>query len=233
MRRRTYLQSAGLLAGLAGCLGSNDRPTAANEFGYPTTTTDGVAVPLVPLADAIEWYRADAGLFADARGRTAFDRARIAGAVHSPAPDGRSTDDPVASQATDTRIVTYCGCPHHLSTLRGAVLIRSGYAHTYAIDEGFFAWVDAGYPVEGDDVDGRPRLYPIDGRTDPGDAGGLAWARHDPSGQREAAPIAADGRFRLDVRFYDVTSDSPVRLSTPSGEVTGPLGRLARGEVVV
>lgn len=235
MRRRSYLRSAGLLAGLglAGCLGSGDAPAAANEFGYETTTTDGVAVPLVPLADAIEWYRAEAGVFADARGQTAFDAARIAGAVHSPAPDGLGSDDPVTALDTGTRVVTYCGCPHHLSTLRGATLIGEGYLHTYAIDEGFFAWQEAGYPVAGDDVDERPRLYPITGRTDPGDAGGLAWVRHEPSGQREAAEIDAAGRFRLDVRFYDITPDSPVRLSTPSGALTGPIGRLSSGAVEV
>ena len=144
MRRRSFLRATGLFTGLglAGCLGDST-PEAANEFGYPTTTTDGIAVPLVPLADAIQWYENDVGAFADARSRTAFEQARIAGAVHSPAPDGLATDDPIAGRPKDTRVVTYCGCPHHLSTLRGATLIRNGYVHTYAIDEGFQAWRQA------------------------------------------------------------------------------------------
>lgn len=241
MQRRTYLRAAGLVAGagLSGCLGSDggdgggNTPTAANEFGYPTKTTDGVDVPLVPLADAIQWYRDDAGLFADARSRRAFEAARIAGAVYSPAPDGQDEGDPVAGRPKDTRVVTYCSCPHHLSTLRGSTLIRNGYAHTYAIDEGFRAWRDAGYPLEGKEVEETPASFTVAGRTDPAHAGEFAWLRHDPSGQREAAPIDDRGRFTLHVRFYDVGPDTPVRLSTPAGEVVEPLGALAGGTVRV
>lgn len=235
MRRRTYLRAAGgaVAAGLAGCLGGETNTDAANEFDYETTTTDDVAVPLVPLADAIEWYRDDDAVFADARDRTAYEAARIASAVFSPAPDGQEGDDPLEGLSTESRIVTYCGCPHHLSTLRGASLIRDGYAHTYAIDEGFVAWRDAGYPVEGSDVDESPTLYRIAGRTAAAHAGDLAWARHEPSGQREAAPIGDDGRFTLQVRFHDVAPETRIRLSTPAGEVTGRLDTLVEGTVEV
>lgn len=233
MRRRAYLRTAGLVAsaGVTGCLGSETAPEAANEPGYPTTTADDIAVPLVPLADAIDWYENDAGVFVDARSRTAFENARIADAIHSPAPDGRDTDDPISELAEDTRLVTYCSCPHHLSTLRGAALIRNGYAHTYAIDEGFRAWREANYPLEGENVEETPRLFTIAGRTDPADTGDFAWIWHDPSGQREAAPIGTDGSFTLHARFYDVTPETAVRLSTPAGEVTEPLNALA-GDVV-
>lgn len=234
MRRRTYLRRGGcaIAVGLAGCLGDTNTD-AANEFDYETTTTDDVAVPLVPLADVIEWYRNEDAVFADARDRTAYEAARIAGAVFSPAPDGQDGDDPLAGLSTETRIVTYCGCPHHLSTLRGASLIRDGFVHTYAIDEGFVAWRDAGYPVEGSDVAERPTPYRIAGRTDAAHAGDLAWARHEPSGQREAAPIGDDGRFTLHVRFHDVTPEERISLSTPAGEVTGRLDTLAETTVEV
>lgn len=231
MRRRSYLRATGLVGGLglAGCLGSGDSSEAANEFGYQTTTTDDVAVPLAPIADVVEWYEQDVGVFVDARSQTAFENARIAGAVHSPAPDGLATDDPITGLSTDTRVVTYCGCPHHLSTLRGATLIRNGYVHTYAIDEGFQAWRQAGYPLEGSAVQKMPQPFTITGRTDPAAAGDLAWAWHDPSGQREAAPIGTDGRFTLHVRFYDTTPETMIRLSTPTGEVTESLGVLSSG----
>ncbi|MFT4883954.1 MAG: rhodanese-related sulfurtransferase [Natronomonas sp.] len=229
MDRRTFLRT-GLAAGAAataGCFGG-EPPEAANEYGYETTSTDdGVEVPLVPIDDAIEWYREDDGpVFADARSPTAYQRAHIADAVLSPAPDGRDDGDPLADRSTDTRIVTYCGCPHHLSAMRGGTLIENGYVHTYAIDEGFNAWIDAGYPLAGQAVEQRPDVYEIHGRTDAAHAGEYAWARHDPTGQREAVPIAEDGTFDLELRFYDIDRDSDIRLTTPAAEIVQPLGQL-------
>jgi rhodanese-related sulfurtransferase len=236
MNRRTFLRT-GVAAGVvatAGCFGGgDDTPEAANEYGYETTTTDdGVEVPLVPIDDAIEWYRADNDtVFADARSPTAYQRAHIEAAVLSPAPDGQEDGDPLADRSTDTRIVTYCGCPHHLSAMRGATLIENGYVDTYAIDEGFGAWIDRGYPLAGDAVEQRPDVYEIRGRTDATHAGEYAWARHDPSGQREAVPIADDGGFTLEIKFYDVTRDSEIRVTTPAAETEQPLGQLL-GDVV-
>lgn len=222
MRRRTYLRSAGLVTlGLAGCL--QGEPEAANEFDYYTNPTEGIDVPLVPVADAIDWYRDDAAVFVDARGEMSFERSRIAGAVFSPAPDGQESEDPIEGMSTDQRLVTYCGCPHHLSTLRGASLVKDGYVHTYAIMEGFGAWRDAGYPLEGTQVDENPDQYTITGRTSVDSAGEYAWAWHDPSGQREAAPIDDDGAFSLHLQFYDIRRDSPIRVETPAGSVTRPL----------
>lgn len=230
MNRRTFLRTgvASGVAATAGCLGGDEAPEAANEYGYETTTTDdGQEVPLVPIDDAIEWYREDdATVFADARSPTAYQRAHIAGSVLSPAPDGRAENDPLVDRSTDTRIVTYCGCPHHLSAMRGATLIENGYVHTYAIDEGFGAWVDRGYPLEGEAVEQRPDVYEIHGRTDASHAGEYAWARHDPTGQREAVPIDESGRFELELRFYDITRDSVIRLTTPAAETVQPLDQL-------
>jgi rhodanese-related sulfurtransferase len=228
MLRRRYLQLAGLGLGIgtSGCLGGGESTTAANEFGYETTITDGVAVPLVPVADAIQWYEDEDVLFADARSPTAYENARITDAVFSPAPDGQGGEDPVEERSTDDRIVTYCGCPHHLSTLRASDLIADGYAHTYALDEGFHAWVDRGHPVAGNSVDSQPAAYTISGElSDPG-GDARVWAWHDPSGQREVAPVAADGTFSLTLHFYDVTPESPIRLVAPGEEVTKPLGAL-------
>lgn len=236
MNRRTFLRAAGIAAaaGIAGCLRGEPDAVGANEFGYDTTRTEGVEVPLVPIDDAIEWYRDDNdAVFADARSLTAFRKARVAGAVFSPAEDGQEEDDPVEALPEDTRVVTYCGCPHHLSTLRGASLIRDGYVHTYAIDEGFNEWTERGYPLEGENVDASPPLYTVEGETDPASAGEFAWIRHEPTGQREAAPIDDDGGFTLHVRFYEVDSESTVRLSTPAGEVTDSLGALADEAVEV
>lgn len=257
MRRRAYLQVIGATAtiGAAGCVDddsdagtsdgsdtetsddsdagtSDDSDTETTDnFDYETTTTDGVEVPLVPLEDAHDWYEDDEAVFVDTRSETAFEQSRIEEAVLSPAPDGQESNDPVEELSTDRRIVTYCGCPHHLATLRGAALIEAGYSNTYAIDEGFHAWQDAGYPLAGTDASERLDLFSIDGRTDPTHASELTWAWHEPSGQREAAPIAEDGAFTLHIRFHDVDPDSQIRLETPAGSMTRPLETLAEQQI--
>jgi rhodanese-related sulfurtransferase len=234
--------------GSGGCLGEGGEPTTpadgppttvrrtetagaetrsgANEFGYETTVTGGIAVPLVPVADAIQWYRDDEALFADARGPSSYDKAHVTDAVLSPAPDGQGGEDPVEERSTDTRIVTYCGCPHHLSSMRAASLIADGYAHTYALDEGFYGWADAGYPVEGSAVETEPPQYSITGLLSDAGSDARVWAWHDPSGQREVTPVQGDGSFALTLHFYDVTPESPIRLVAPSVEVTRPLEEL-------
>jgi rhodanese-related sulfurtransferase len=247
MLRRRCLQLAGVALGLgaAGCSGDGstadqtDTPhegqrrggdesggTPANEFDYATTVTDGVAVPLVPVADAIKWFQDEDAVFADARSRTAYEKAHVTDAAFSPAPDGQQQGDPIEERPTDTRIVTYCGCPHHLSSMRAASLIDAGYANTYALDEGFQAWYDRGHPVEGSAIDTEAPKYSITGRlADPG-ADAWVWAWHDPSGQREVAPVEPDGRFTLQLHFYDLTPDSPIRLVGPEREVTKPIEEL-------
>lgn len=151
MDRRTYLRAitaigAAATAGLAGCLGS---PEAANEYDYETNTENGIAVPLVPVADAGEWFEDTDTLFVDTRRRTAYEDARVADAVWSPAPDGREEGDPLEDVSTDRQIVTYCVCPHTLATIRGESLIAAGYEHTYALDEGLNGWAEAGLPMAG------------------------------------------------------------------------------------
>lgn len=234
MRRRTYLGLVGSVPalGIAGCLGSGDGGgdnQAANEFGYPTEETDGVEVPLVPIEDAYEWHQ-DGILFADARSEAAYRKSHVAGAVFSPAPDGQP-DDPVEAKPDSTRVVTYCGCPHHLSTMRAASLIEDGYANTYALDEGFRPWQQGDYPVEGEEAASIPDGFSIEGRTDPAQEGGRAWVRHDPTGQREVTSIEADGTFAMDVYFHEVGPETEVRLTTPAAEVIDSLRSLSSGVV--
>ena len=167
MKRRTYLRVTGVAAaaGLAGCLGGNgdgdddgggngdgSDHEAANEFGYETTSSGGVEIPLVPTADAIEWFEDEEAVFVDARQQDEFDELRIADSVFSPAPGGQTADDPVYELSTDTRLVTYCVCPHALAASRGASLVENEYVHVYALDEGLQEWIDRGHPVEGDEA---------------------------------------------------------------------------------
>lgn len=203
-----------------------DTSYAPDEYG--AVDVNGVRVPLVPLNDAIEWYRDGTARFADARGREQYETARIEGAAFSPVSRGGSVEPPVAEWPRDARIVTYCGCPHHLSSIRARTLLDLGYERVYALDEGFFAWKEAGYPLAGSEIGRTPALRVIRGRTDPADAGAFAWARH---GERvEAAPIGADGGYELHLRFA-VATDALVTVETPSYAVEAPLAELTDGIV--
>ena len=166
MNRRSFLKAVGAISGTtvvtagAGCLEEDADVEAANEFGYDTYRQSGVDVPLVPVVDAAEWFDDDTTdvVFADTRSQEAYEDARIAGAVFSPAPEGLSSGDPFESISPETRIVTYCVCPHSLATSRGASLIKEDYLHTYALDEGLQGWASDDLPMEGED----PTLLHLD-----------------------------------------------------------------------
>ncbi len=221
MRRRTFLASSAALgtAGLAGCLaGGNGN----------VTVVDGETITLQPVDKTHDWHQAESARFVDARGTGQYEQSHIVDAVSSPASSPGGPDDPVMDWDPDTRIVCYCGCPHHLSAMRAAHLQQNGYSDVHVIDEGFYEWVDRGYPITGRS---STAFYEISGETDPNDAGEMAWVRDLASDQDEAAPIADDGSYTVHVRFADITEETVLTLSTPSYTVEAPLGRLADGLV--
>ena len=259
MQRRTFLSAGAVsLVGLSGCLsgggssGSYPTPNDGNTDGYPpksavsgakdpqvdvsslaTTKQNGQDVPLLPLADAIEWYERREARFADARSPEQYETPHITGAVLSPAPgiDTNFDEDPVKNWSKDDRIVCYCGCPHHLSSLRAAALMNSGYEKVFVIDEGFWARHDAGYPINGRNTKKAPANYAIDGVTSDEFAGESAWARHPDSGQNEATDIQQDGSYTMHLKFHDVTPSSAIVVETPEYTVEGSLEALSNSVV--
>ena len=210
---------------------TESREVDPSSFG--TVTTGGVDVPLVPVDVAHYWYQRREARFADARGSGQYDSSHVIGAVLSTARKAENWDKPregpTADWPTGDRVVCYCGCPHHLSSLRAGEFIENGYEQVYAIDEGFFEWRDLGYPVTGSNA--KQSAYVIRGHTARSDAGEYAWASHEASDQHEAAPIAEDGSYRLELHFRDLTSSAPIHLQTPTYELTAPLSELT-GTVV-
>jgi rhodanese-related sulfurtransferase len=190
-----------------------------------------VTVTLASIDAAYYWYARGDARFVDARPHASYEASHVFGAVSSPyntAIEGTT----VADWPTDDRVVCYCVCPHHQSSIRAAELQRYGFENVYVIDEGFRPWLqDRNYPVAGSRVDSLPEPWTIAGETAPADAGDTAWARHADSDQTEATKIAPDGSYEMALRFRDVTAADVVTVSTPSYEVSGPLGDLA-AEVV-
>ncbi len=197
---------------------------------FPTTDVDGIPVPLAPIDAVYTWYGRGEARFVDARGPKQYEQSHIYGAVLSPAPDGRS-GDPVTDWPQDDRIVAYCGCPHHLSSVRAAHLIADGYEDVYVIDEGFWEWHDRDYPLAGDAINARPAPRRISGLVDPKYAGESAVLRHPSSGQREMTSIRPDGSFEFVVRFFDITATARLTIETPDYVVTDTLGSLTARQV--
>ena len=241
MNRRQFLAGgvAGAAASLAGCFGG-DETSEGDGYGpepesepeersidtssYGTKEFEGIEVPLAPIDDVYYWYQRQEARVADARQADQYEEAHIAGAPLSPAPHG-GEDDPVNEWAKDERIVTYCACPHHLSGLRAASLIDDGYEEVYALNEGFAAWLDRGYPVEGTQVDVDRATYEIRGQTDPAYAGEMVWLEQLDAERAEATPIADDGTYTLRLH-YSGSTDSRFRIETPAYTVEGTLGEL-------
>jgi len=178
------------------------------------------------------WYKRGEARIADARGEESYNKSHIAGSVLSQASESRrDSDDPLKDWPKCDRIVCYCGCPHHLSSIRASQLIKEGYQKVYVIDEGFWAWHDRDYPMRGSDVDNKPKNWVIRGETDTAYAGENAWARHKRSKQVESTDITRDGSYELHLKFHEVGPESTIEVETPSYTVEGKLKDLASGTV--
>ncbi|GGL25309.1 hypothetical protein GCM10009037_06100 [Halarchaeum grantii] len=200
---------------------------------FDTYTADGVEVPLVPVDVAHYWWLRGAARFADARDPALYDRSHVYGAVRSPAP-GITYDgcDPVDYWPEGDRVICYCGCPHHLSSLRAAALIDAGYDDVYAIDEGYWEWHRRDYPVAGERPGWTPtREYVVEGTTSAQYANATAWIRVAGANQSEATKIDSAGNFTLEPTFSGVTADTPVVVETPAYTVHTTLENATGGVV--
>ena len=199
---------------------------------FDTLDRSGMKIKLVPTDVAYYWYVRGEARFADTRSRSEFDVSHVFGSVLSPAGDGIDMpDDPVLQWPKEDRIITYCDCPHHLSSLRAASLKGRGYKEVYALDKGFSAWRKHDFPLAGKDIGRVPPVRVIEGKVPRQYAGEWAWAYHQGSNQREAVPIKSDGSYRLETKFVNVTAQSTVKVETPAYTVTGTFAELTGGTI--
>lgn len=118
--------------------------TAATEFNFAAVAR-GANRLFVPAA-AVNKAR-DAGarfLIVDARAPRAFAQAHIKGAVNVPFYEVAKYQAELPKREW---IVTYCACPHAEAVAAARALFKLGYRKVKVLDEGFYGWKDAGYPV--------------------------------------------------------------------------------------
>lgn len=84
----------------------------------------------------------------DTRTSSEWHNAHIPGAI--PIPYYISKEEVDRGLPDDgTWIIAYCSCPHAASDKIIDMLKEKGFKNTAVIDEGFFNWISAGYPVTG------------------------------------------------------------------------------------
>jgi len=215
--------------GIPPVIGEKPQKRDVNTSAFNTIDVNGETVRLAPIEVTKYWYDRANTRFVDARGSSQYERSHIYGAVNSTAQRG-STGGGIEGWAKDDRIVAYCGCPHHLSSVRAAGLQKAGYENVFVINEGFWEWHDRGYPMKGADFE-KSAAARIEGRTDPSSAGEYAWATALDSGQEEAAPIGTDGTYELELHFDGMTADTTLRVDTPDYSVTDTLAALTSSVV--
>jgi len=87
----------------------------------------------------------------DTRTTSEWHNAHIPGAI--PIPYYISEDDVDKGLPKDgTWIIAYCSCPHAASDKIINMLRKKGFKKTAVIDEGFFKWLNAGYPLTGGQI---------------------------------------------------------------------------------
>ncbi len=86
----------------------------------------------------------EALILIDARPTADFLTSHITGAQNLPF---YQIGDYIDQLPQDRWIVTYCGCPHAVSGQAADALLAAGFTNVAVLDEGFYEWEDAGYPV--------------------------------------------------------------------------------------
>lgn len=103
-------------------------------------------VPMAQVAEALK--NKNRMVLLDTRTTSEWHNAHIPGAIPIPY---YISEDKVANGLPndDTWIIAYCSCPHAASDKVINMLRKQGFKNTAVIDEGFFNWINAGYPIIG------------------------------------------------------------------------------------
>jgi rhodanese-related sulfurtransferase len=107
---------------------------------------DGPPVTQISLAEARTHFEAGTAIFIDVRAGTAFTAGHIPGALTI---TSRELEQRIEQVTPDMVIIAYGDATRPESGMRGAqIFMELGYPTVIALEGGFQAWRDAGYPVE-------------------------------------------------------------------------------------
>ena len=123
--------------------------TALPETALPAghgDVSNGPPVTKISVQQAATYYAAGTVVFVDVRSGSDFSAGHIAGAVSFTSSD---LEQALKAAPADGQIVVYSSADKADSALRSAQMFTElGYPNVVALDGGFQAWMQAGYPVE-------------------------------------------------------------------------------------
>ncbi|MBX2868698.1 MAG: rhodanese-like domain-containing protein [Acidiferrobacterales bacterium] len=151
----------------------------------------------------------------DVRSKGSFEKSHIQSALWVPYGNTEESDlMKIVNLNKDSEIVTYCGCPRHLSSLQAKFLKDLGYNNVKVLYDGLWVWQENGFPTLYAETT-QTTMLKFSGelissdhsvnRTD-------VFLRHVKSGQLEAARSTADGTFSFDFHIYDYRPDDEFEL---------------------
>ena len=153
LTRLLFMLTLGLvLVVLAGCGvtpgGAASQAPAAPKVVEPNFAAlgkgnDKLFIPVDEVKKA--WDAKQDFIIADARPPSDYASGHIKGAVNVPYFEVAKH---LSKLPKDKWIITYCACPHAEAEQAARELLKNGYTKVKAIDEGFYGWVDKGWPVE-------------------------------------------------------------------------------------
>ena len=154
----------------------------------------------------------------DVRSEASFEQSHITNALSMPYGKTDDTRLTSAGLTKDSFIVTYCGCPRHLSSLSAADLSERGYSNIKVLYEGYWHWKDSGYPVierqgkvaitqlkfKGLVTQSNNSSNNLADNTGNVPVSGIdLFLKHQESGQLEAVATNPEGEFEVEFNVYD------------------------------
>ena len=157
----------------------------------------------------------------DVRSEPSYEKSHIQWALSMPY--GNTDEARLASVQGLTKqspIVTYCGCPRHLSTLSAEALGKQGYQNVRVLYEGFWHWKEQQYPtIENVTSTASTTVIRFKGELLENQntvAGQDLFLQHARSGQLEAVRTDSQGQFELEFHIYEYQDDDRFNLIVAS-----------------
>ena len=189
--------------------GSNQQTAAAEPEFVPD---------YISAADLNKQFEQDSVPFIfDVRGKQSYEQSHIKSALSMPY--GKTEDSDLARVTLldkNSEIITYCGCPRHLSTLAAADLTGRGYNNIKVLYEGFWHWKEQQFPtVENVTNTASTTVIRFKGElleNQNAVPGQDLFLQHARSGQLEAVRTDNRGRFELVFHLYGYQRDDQFNL---------------------
>ena len=185
----------------------NPKPSATYKAQTqdPETNESGYKPHFMKASEVLKSMKTRKNLYIfDVRGKISYDEGHIKTSLSKPLPmDAKN----LVNIPKDAHIITYCGCPHHLSSIAAEQLSKMGYKDVHVLDEGYWYWKDHKYPLEISASvlakltemsvagvlmkNGKPL-----GNTD-------IYMKHIKSGQLEAEKTDPNGKYKMNFHLYN------------------------------